>query len=110
MNWPASSTCKRQSSRMNGDRLRSAIRRFLPCHKSLSDGDGAEGSGFHIAFGAGFIANYMLVTVFLGMPFAFFHGGILAGVVALVVIAVISWISAGWVLEIMARSQVKWRP
>ena len=96
---------------MKGGRLQTAIRRFLPCYKSLSDGDGAkEGSGFHIGFGASFIANYLLVTVFLGVPFAFFHGGILAEAVSLVIIAVINWISVGWVLEVMARSQVNRRP
>ena len=41
------------------------------------------------------------------MPFAFFHGGMLAGMAALFLVTAIFWISAGWMVETMARAQVR---
>ena len=60
----------------------------------------------HIAVGFFLFANYMLVTSFLGLPFAFFHGGVLAGILTLAVVAAASRITANWLLEVMARAQV----
>ena len=53
-----------------------------------------------------FMVNFVLGTGFLGIPFAFFHAGALAGALTLLAVAFVSWIAAIWVLEVMARAQV----
>lgn len=52
------------------------------------------------------MVNYEVGTGFLGIPFAFFHGGILAGTLTMIVAAFVSWNTAIWVLEVMSRAQV----
>ena len=53
------------------------------------------------------MVNFVLGTGFLGIPFAFFHAGLLAGVVTLAAITFITWNTAIWELECMARAQVQ---
>ena len=53
-----------------------------------------------------FMINFVLGTGFLGIPFAFFHAGALAGALTLLVVSFVSWVAAIWVLEVMARAQV----
>ena len=65
-----------------------------------------EEKGMHVIIGFSYMANYLLVTCYLGFPYAFFHGGILASVLTLVVICFASRFTADWVLEVMARAQV----
>ena len=60
----------------------------------------------NIIIGFFFLINYELGMGFLGIPFAFFHGGILTGVFTLLSAAFVTWITATWVLEVMARAQV----
>ena len=88
---------------------KSFFRRFCPSRSSNSVDSNATGETNNLPIWVGFffIANYLLVTGFLGMPFAFFHGGMLAGVAALFLVTTIFWISAGWMLETMARAQVR---
>ena len=60
----------------------------------------------HIITGFFFLVNYEIGTGFLGMPFAFYHAGILVSAITLLVAGFASWVSAVWVLEVMARAQV----
>ena len=53
-----------------------------------------------------FFINYIVGTGFLGLPFAFYFGGILAGVLTLMVVSFISYNTANWTVEAMARAQV----
>ena len=53
-----------------------------------------------------FVINYVLGTGYLGVPYAFFYSGHVAAIPTIIVIAVISWINANYVLEVMARAQV----
>ena len=88
---------------------KSFFRRLCTCCSSNSVASNATGETNNLPIWVGFffIANYLLVTGFLGMPFAFFHGGMLAGVAALFLVTAIFWITAGWMLETMARAQVR---
>ena len=61
----------------------------------------------HIFLGFFFILNFCLGTGFLGIPYAFFYSGFLAAVPSLLLISTISWINANYLLEVMARAQVK---
>ena len=60
----------------------------------------------NIAVGFFFLVNYEVGTGFLGMPFAFYHAGILVSAITLFVAGFASWVCAVWVLEVMARAQV----
>ena len=86
----------------------SVLDRFLLCSSRKSERDSvAEEKGtVHITVGFFLFVNYMLITTFLGLPFAFFHGGILAGLLTLAVIGTASRITANWVMEVTARAQV----
>ena len=68
--------------------------------------DGDQPKTVHIITGFFFLINYEVGTGFLGMPFAFYHAGILVSAFTLLVTGFASWISAIWVLEVMARAQV----
>ncbi len=61
----------------------------------------------NIFLGFFFVVNFCLGTGFLGIPFSFFTSGYLATVPTLCVIAIISWINACYLLEVMARAQVR---
>lgn len=52
------------------------------------------------------MVNFVLGTGFLGIPFGFFRGGLVAGFCTLLVVALIAWLCALWELEGMARAQV----
>ncbi len=52
------------------------------------------------------MVNFVLGTGFLGLPFTFFHGGLIAGVCTLIIIAFMTWQSALYELEAMGRAQV----
>lgn len=60
----------------------------------------------NIFLGFFFMLNLQFGTGYLGMPFAFYHTGLLAGSVVLLAITFISWNCAIWELEVMARAQV----
>ena len=61
----------------------------------------------HIFLGYFFIVNYCLGTGFLGVPFSFFYSGYLAAIPTLIVTAFFTWVTSLWLLEIMARAQVR---
>lgn len=58
-------------------------------------------------FGFFFLVNYCVGTGFLGVPYAFFSSGYLAAIPTLLFISVINWVNANYLLEVMARAQVR---
>ena len=60
----------------------------------------------NIFLGFFFILNYCLGTGYLGVPFAFLYSGFMAAIPTMVVITLVSWINANYILEVMARAQV----
>ena len=60
----------------------------------------------NIFFGFFLMVNLVLGTGFLSIPYAYFHGGILSGIITMLCITFLSWLCAIWVIETMARSQV----
>lgn len=53
-----------------------------------------------------FVINYTMGTGFLGVPFAFYHSGIITGLLTMLVVGFLSYVGAIWLLESMARAQV----
>lgn len=92
--------------------LRSYVYAVLSCftcyslNKKWGNGDETSPKTVNIIVGYFFLVNYQLGMGFLGIPFSFFHGGLLAGALTLLVAAFVCWIAAIWVLEVMARAQV----
>ena len=80
----------------------------LQCYSGRKQGNGDDASPktVNIVVGFFFFVNYQLGTGFLGIPFAFFHSGLLAAALTLLVASFVNWIAAIWVLEVMARAQV----
>lgn len=74
--------------------------------KVLSVEDGSPRT-VNIFLGFFLMINLVLGTGFLSIPFGFFAGGVLAGVLTLLSMTVLSWLCAVWVVETMARSQVR---
>ncbi len=60
----------------------------------------------HIFLGFFFIVNFCLGIGVLGIPYAFFYSGLLAAIPTLLVVSVVSWVNANYLLEVMARAQV----
>ena len=60
----------------------------------------------NIFFGFFFVVNFCLGTGFLGIPYSFFYAGYLASIPTLLLIAFVSWNTATWTVEVMARAQV----
>ena len=53
-----------------------------------------------------FNVNYIIGTGFLSVPYAFYRGGTLFVAVTLLLTSFVSWNSANWTVECMARAQV----
>ena len=53
-----------------------------------------------------FLVNYCIGTGFLGIPYSFFYSGYLAAIPTLLAMALSAWVTAKWLLEVMARAQV----
>ena len=70
-------------------------------------GTPAEPRTVHIFLGFFFVVNFCLGTGFLGVPYSFFYSGYLAAIPSLLVISFISWVNANYLLEVMARAQVR---
>ena len=60
-----------------------------------------------VVLGYFFLVNYCIGTGFLGIPYSFFYGGYLASIPTLAFTAFSAWVTARWLIEIMARAQVK---
>ena len=82
------------------------VERFRRWLKPGNHAAASEKQDLHVFIGFSFMANYLLVTCYLGFPYAFFHGGILASILAVAVVCLASRITADWVLEVTARAQV----
>ena len=61
----------------------------------------------HIVLGFFFIVNFCLGIGVLGIPYAFFYTGLIAAFPTLLIVSVVSWVNANYLLEIMARAQVR---
>ncbi len=53
-----------------------------------------------------FIVNFVLTTGYMGIPYAFFYSGYVVAIPTFIFVAIVSWINANYVLEVMARAQV----
>ena len=71
------------------------------------EGDDKPARTVNIVLAFFFLENYVLGTGFLGVPFAFYHSGLLYGAISIIVITFISWNCAIWTVETMARAQVR---
>lgn len=60
----------------------------------------------NVIFGYFFVINYIIGTGFLGIPYAFYHAGMLASIVTLFVVSFLAWNTASWLIEVMSRAQV----
>ena len=87
------------------DQLVRLLRRFGQCFTKPTR-DGGDAKKVHIALSFFFLVNYQLGMGFLGLPFGFFHGGILAGALTLAVMCLLCYGTAMWLLEILSRAQV----
>ena len=67
-----------------------------------------EPKSVNIFLGFFFLVNYSLGSGFLATPYSFLHAGYLVAIPTLLVIVFVSWIHASWLLEVMARAQVRW--
>ena len=67
-----------------------------------------EPKSVNIFFGFFFLVNCSLGSGFLATPYSFLHTGYLVAIPTLLVIVFVTWIHASWVLEVMARAQVRW--
>ena len=81
------------------------LHRCCPCGYE-SDGEDVRPKTVNIVVGFFWLVNMQVGTGFLGIPFSFGHGGLIAGAATLVVIAFVSWITGIWILEVIARAQV----
>ena len=61
----------------------------------------------NIFMGFFFMVNLCLGTGFLGIPYSFFYAGYLAAIPSLLIVGFVSWINSVWLLEVMARAQVR---
>ena len=62
----------------------------------------------NLLFSFFFLVNYSLGTGFLAIPHSFFHAGYLAAIPTMLVVVFVTWIHATWLLEVMARAQVRY--
>ena len=61
----------------------------------------------HIFWGFFFLVNLCVGTGFLGLPYSFFYSGYILAIPTLLLVGIVSWISANYLLEVMARAQVR---
>jgi len=74
---------------------------------TISDGHHRrEPKSVNIFLGFFFLVNYSFGAD-LAIPYAFLHAGYMVAIPTLLVITFVSWIHASWVLETMARAQVR---
>ena len=60
-----------------------------------------------ILLGYFYVLNFGVGTGFLGIPYSFFYSGYLAAIPTLLLIAALTWINSNYLLEVMARAQVR---
>lgn len=54
-----------------------------------------------------FVLNYTIGTGYLGIPFVFYHSGIITGAFTLLAVSILCYIGAMWLIEATARAQVR---
>ena len=97
---------------LRGSMVGDCLQYFIPdwpcVPQKFKGGSGEDGKPrtVNIFLGFFFMVNFVLGTGFLGIPYGFVHGGLLAGVVTLTIISVMAWSCAIWEVEAMARAQV----
>ena len=74
------------------------------CRKRPQDGNKIR--SVSVVSGFFFMINFVVGTGFLSVPYAFYKAGVISGAVTLIVLSFISWNTANWVVETMARAQV----
>ena len=67
-----------------------------------------EPKSVNVYFGFFFLVNLCLGIGFLAFPYSFLHAGYLVAIPTLLLIIFVTWIHASWLLEVMARAQVRW--
>ena len=80
------------------------------CISDFGGGGGVEKrppKTVNIFMGYFFMVNLCLGVGFLGIPYSFFYSGYLAAIPSLVLIGFVSWLNSVWLLETMARAQVR---
>ena len=73
-----------------------------------SEHEHSEPKSVNIFLGFFFLVNLCIGIGFLALPYSFLHAGYLVAVPTLLVVVFVTWIHASWVLEVMARAQVRW--
>ena len=97
---------------LRGSMVGDCLQYFIPdwpcVPQKFKGGSGEDGKPrtVNIFLGFFFMVNFVLGTGFLGIPYGFVHGGLLAGVITLTIISVMAWSCAIWEVEAMARAQV----
>ena len=91
-------------SNSSSSKIKSTL--FYWCGGGGGEDDGKPVRTVNIFLAFFFLENYVLGTGFLGVPFAFYHSGLLYGAISMVIITFISWNCAVWTVESMARAQV----
>ena len=61
----------------------------------------------HVFMGFFFLLNFGMATGFLGIPYGFFYSGYLISLFTLLVIAFVCFATSNYLLEAMARAQVR---
>ena len=81
--------------------------RFCKTKSAVADASHGDTKTINIFLGFFFMINYVIGAGFLGIPYAFYHTGLIVGMVSLAVISFVSWCSSTWVVETMSRAQVQ---
>ena len=79
-------------------------RKMSCCARTADNAD--DDKTVHILLGVFFCLNFILSTGYLGMPFAFYHAGLLLSAFMLSLVLFVGWNCSVWELETMARAQV----
>ena len=59
-----------------------------------------------LAVGYFMVLNYVVGNGFLGIPFTFYHAGMVGSITIFLFIMFMEWNSARWLFEVMSRAQV----
>ena len=74
--------------------------------KMINRNEKLETKSVGLLSGFFFNVNYIIGTGFLSVPYAFYRGGTLFVAVTLLLTSFVSWNTANWTVECMARAQV----
>jgi len=80
----------------------SKLKQLIAKRRAADDGEKA----IPVYFVFFFVINYTMGTGFLGMPFSFYHAGIITALLTNLVLGFLCYVGAIWLIESMARAQV----